>query len=816
MSAVQTPCYHCGQTIPNGVNEATEVLGERRRFCCTGCKSVAKAIVDAGLDDYYRHRQGWSGRPDDSDGRDILRKLDLYDRPDIQKGFVRGSEHAREAHLILENIRCAACLWVNERHLRGLDGVLDVEIDYATERARVVWDPRRIALSRILEAIAAIGYHAHPYDPAHREQLLADARRRDGQRLLFAGVTGMPVMQMALATYLMGGPGADGSLPLWQAVGRWIGLLIVLAILSYSAQDFFVGAWRDLRNRRLGMDVPIVLGLLTALFGSLAGTISQSGEVYYDSIAMFVFFLLVARHIEMRGRRTAAAALDRMAKVIPATAQRLQPDDSEETVAVVDLHPGDRLRIRPGETVPLDGTIESGSSGFDESLLTGESLPVERGEGDAVVGGSCNRDQSIVMVVTHDRADSTESRIRQLLDSGLRHRPRYAVLAERAATFFVGAILILASLTALYWWQMDPAQALPNTLAVLIVTCPCALALATPVTLALAAGRFSEMGVVPARMDAIETLAKAPVVALDKTGTLTEGRPRLVETVPLSDLPAEQILGVVHALESLSEHPLAQAFRQMLVTVAYRPEDWQNHPGQGVSANIEGRHWRLGRLDFALAGNGGPLAETVAALNKQGHLVQTLSRDGVAVALLVLADGIRPGAGQLSAGLRAQGVKHIEVLSGDTDTSVRRVCAALGVDGAQGNLTPADKLAWIRSRQQRGEQVWMVGDGINDAPTLAAADCSLSMQGGADLARIHSDFLFLGQDMSLLVRARQLARRTRNTIRQNLLWAAAYNLLAVPAAAAGLIPPWGAAIGMSLSSLLVVGNAWRMYRSTAP
>jgi Cu2+-exporting ATPase len=449
-------CFHCGLPVPVDGGWYLTVLGKVRPFCCPGCQAVCRTIVNAGLEDYYRHRSTKATRADPEVVPEILKKLSLYDHPDIQRSFVRGSLDWREASLILEDIRCAACLWLNERHLRGLDGVLDVEMDYASERARVRWDPERLQLSTILQAIADIGYIAYPYDPAHREQLLKDRKRRSAHRLIFAAAVGMPVMQFSLASYIMGNVQAGGELPLWVIIGRWTALFAAAAILFYSGQDFFVGAWRDLKNRRLGMDVPVVLGLMIALAGSLVATLQQRGEVYLDSIAMFVLFVLLARIQEMRGRVMAANAMDRLARVIPQTARRLT-EAGEEEVAAVALRPGDRLRVAPGEVLPVDGTIAEGRSAIDESPLTGESAPVLRQAGDPVTAGTCNVDQPIVVEVTRVGEESTAGEIRYLLDRALHLRPRYALLAERAAEWFVAVVLLLALGTAATWLWLEPA-----------------------------------------------------------------------------------------------------------------------------------------------------------------------------------------------------------------------------------------------------------------------------------------------------------------------------------------------------------------------
>lgn len=822
-------CFHCGLPLLAGSPAPhLDVLGETREFCCHGCEAVCKAIVDAGLDDYYRHRDTDSAA-DRQAIPEILQHLDLYDRDDIQKDFVRtGSSDGndwREASLLLEDIRCPACLWLNERHLRSLPGVLDVSLDDLTHRARVRWRPSQIQLSEILAAIAAIGYIAHPYDSERSDALQQLREQRSVERLIFAGVGGMIAMNFSLATYLMPIELVNGQLPLWVSIGRWTSLLVCLLLLAYPAQEFFVSAWRDLKRGKVGMDLPIVLGLSAAFLGSLHATVFGHGEVYFDSIAMFVFLLLLARRQELKGKIQAANQLERISHSTPTTATRIQADNGSETVPAIDLRPGDHIRLRPGEALAVDGLLVEGSSSFDEALLTGEPMPVFRQPGDGLMAGSVNGDQPVRVEVRHSAQASAVSEIRRLVDQGLQQRPGYALMAERVASWFVAALLLLASATALYWLWADPQQWLPNTIAVLIVTCPCALALATPVSLAVSAGGFMQLGVLPMRMDGLDALALADTVIFDKTGTLTEGRPALAAVESLQGRSRDDILRHAAALSSVSEHPIARSLRRLANATAapLHLADTDNVPGGGIRANIGGQRWTLGSEAFVIAGNGDAntdadkdlvgLQQRLQQLRSSGHSVSLLANEAGVQALLAFTDPLRRGAAGMLQQLREQGVRHFAILSGDSPVSVTRLAQQLGISEAHGGLSPADKLACIQDLQRQGRRVAMFGDGINDAPVLAAADVSLSCNDATDLANASSDFLLLGGDLRELAAARRLARLTRRNIIQNLSWAAAYNLLAVPLAMAGWIPPWGAAIGMSASSLLVVMNALRLQRT---
>ena len=811
----QSRCFHCGLPLLASASiPVIEVFGKPREFCCHGCHAVCKAITDAGLDDYYRHRTDPAVSASRELVPDFLKQVELFDRPEIQQDFVIHVGDTREAALLLDNIRCPACLWLNERHLRSLPGVLDVHIDDLTQRARVRWDPETIRLSEILRAITAIGYIAQPYDASRSEQLNRLRRQRSTERLIFAGAIGMLVMNFSLATYVMVDTPPGATLPLWVILGRWTSLLLALLLLAWPGQEFFAGAWKDLKHRRLGMDIPVVLGLSAAFLGSLHATVTGRGEVYFDSIAMFIFLLLLARRWELRGKLSAADRLERLARITPRTASRLAVEGTVTEVPVDELAAGDTIRLLPGDTLPVDGILITGTSSFDESLLTGEARPVVYRPGDAVVAGAVNGEQPVTLRVTHTVQHSAVSEIRQLVERGLAARPRYAVLAEQAASWFVAILLLIATATAGYWLWADPGNWLSSTIAVLIVTCPCALALATPVALAVSAGRFIDLGVLPLRMRALDALACSDLFVFDKTGTLTSGQPAVAAVVPVAGLDENTCLLHAAALAAESAHPVAHALRRLVPQSRIVTTKARNVPGAGISALIDGHEWRFGKPAFAAGRTSlGEHARAVIADGRAGgQLVSVLANHEGVQAVLLFADRLRPGINTMLAGLKESGVRNLAILSGDAPASVRSMGKQLGIEEVHGGLSPADKLAWTQAQQAQGRQLAMFGDGINDAPTLAAADVSISFADATDLANSSSDFLILGKDAAVLADARRLARRTRRNIMQNFAWAGAYNLVAVPFAAAGWIPPWGAALGMSCSSLFVVMNALRLQK----
>ncbi|HHQ14897.1 MAG TPA: cadmium-translocating P-type ATPase, partial [Chromatiales bacterium] len=780
----KTTCFHCGLPVPPGADYSVEIDGKSQPMCCRGCQAVARAIVEGGLTDFYRYRTGKSPQ-----ARDLvpeqLDELALFDRDDLQKTFVRQQPgDQREASLILEGIVCAACVWLNERHVKSLPGVLDFSVNYSTHRARVSWDNTRIRLSEILEAISAIGYHAHPFDPGRQEQLYKQERTRALRRLAVAGLGMMQVMMLAVALYAGEGEGMDIGL---RNFLRWVSLLLTVPVVLYSARPFFASAWRDLKRRRPGMDVPVTLAISAAFLASAWATVTGQGEIYFDSVTMFTFFLLAGRFLEMGARHRAGQAAEELVKLLPATAARLG-EAGEERVPVADLSVGDRVLVRPGESVPADGRVVEGQSSVDESLLTGESRPCRRQPGDLLVGGTVNIESPLVMEIEKVGEETVLSAIVRLLDRAQTEKPSVARVADRIAGWFVAALLVLATAVALWWWQHDPVHAFAITLSVLVVTCPCALSLATPAAVTAATGALTRLGVLTTRGHALETLAHASHMIFDKTGTLTEGRLSLARVELLSALDREHCLQLAASLEQASEHPIAHALRREVETVTVT-KDLQATPGSGIEGVIEGRRYRIGTAAFV----SGLLPDTPGQSLPGGVVLG--GEDGL-LAHFQFSDPLREQAGEALERLRRLGLE-IELLSGDEEQAVQQIAGQLNISRAQARCRPEDKLARIRTLQEQGAVVAMVGDGVNDAPVLAAAQVSIAMGGGTQLAHASADMVLLSEQLPHLVDAVRTSRRTLSIIRQNLGWALVYNVVAVPLAASGQIAPWMAAIGMS-------------------
>ena len=812
-SVPEHDCYHCGLPIPEDVDLAVDIEGTRHQMCCTGCQAVAQSIVSSGLIDYYKRRdampeQAREAMPDE------LKDLGLFDHPDFQQGFVKPiGEHEREAALILEGITCSACIWLNEQHVAHQPGVTAVDINYATRRARVRWDERRIKLSDILAAIQAIGYRAYPYDAARSEQISQRERRSALWRLFVAGFGMMQVMMYAFPAYIA----ADGEMTAdIEAMMRWASLILTAPVVLYSAAPFFSHAFRDVRLRRLGMDVPVALGIGAAFIASCWATFTRQGEVYFDSVTMFVFFLLCGRYVEMLARQKAVRGVEELGKALPAFAERLAawPAGEGERVPVSQLQPGDVIRVKPGETVPADGVVIDGESEANEALLTGESRPVPKRPGAEITGGTVNVSSPLCLRVSRTGEHTRLAAIRQLMERASAEKPRVVQQADRVAAYFIVALLVLACVTAGWWYWHDPDRALWVFVSVLVVSCPCALSLATPVALTVATDALARMGVLVTRGHAIEALARAEHFVFDKTGTLTYGEMRLETLHCLGDASPASVLGLAAALEQGSEHAIARALRLRAVEEgvalpAFRAVTATT--GQGVTGELDGQQYRIGRPAFAAGLAGTPVPEVLQQAEQGGGTVIALASSAGWLGGFVLSDGLREDCEATFDVLRAQGLK-LSIFSGDTPSTVEAMGRRLGVSHALGGMTPEGKHAGLRQLQQGDAVIAMVGDGVNDAPVLAQAQVSVAMGGGTDLARNQADIVLLSARLGALADGLALSRRALTIIRQNLWWSFVYNFTAVPLAMSGLVTPWMAGIGMSASSLFVVLNALRLQR----
>ncbi|MBO9716600.1 MAG: cadmium-translocating P-type ATPase [Pseudoxanthomonas sp.] len=786
-TVVAGACHHCGEALPAHPC-LQEVDGRVRAFCCHGCAAAAEWIGRAELGGYYRLRSAGSGRVGDD-----LPDLSVWDRSDVQAEHSREIAGGREITLLTDGMRCAACAWLIDRAMAREPGVTDCTANAVTGRIRIAWDPARTALSAPLRRLAMLGYRPYLAGSEALERERVRERRRWLLRLGVAGLGMLQAMMLAEALYL----DFHDTMPVaTRDFFRWLTFLLCTPVVFYSGWPFIAGALRELRERRLGMDVLVAGSTLLAYFASLFETIRGGPHVWYDAAVMFVFLLLAARMLEQRARSVASAQVDALARARPAFATRECGDGNRETVPLAALQPGDVACVAAGEAVPADGVLVDAEAWFEEALLTGESAPVRKHEGDEVYAGTVCRERPARLRVTCTGAATRISQLARLVEQAQAHRPALARVADRLAGRFVLFLLPVTLAVFAWWWQHDPARALEVTLALLVISCPCALSLAVPAALAAAHGGLARIGLLALRPDALDTLGRATDIVFDKTGTLSDGRP-VVAASEFFDLDGDGALRIASALERDSGHPLAVAFagRDGLPPPATQVE---TVPGRGVQGVVEGRRWRLGRADFA------------AGREDDGAL--WLGDGSRAFARFVLEERARADAVGALQELRGLGLR-LHLASGDGQAAVRRMSSALALDDVHARQSPEDKLALVRRLQAQGKVVAMVGDGLNDAPVLAGADVSIAMGDGASLAHRAADMVTTGSSLQRIPEAITLARRTRRIIHQNLAWAAGYNLLALPLAAAGMVTPWIAALGMAMSSLAVTLNALRLARA---
>ncbi|MBV8037705.1 cation-translocating P-type ATPase [Roseateles sp.] len=696
-------------------------------------------------------------------------------------------------------MHCAACSGIIEAALLKLPGVEAASVNAASARLALRWQPSRVALADLLAALQAVGYRATPDVAAPAREMRRLESRQALWRLFVAGFLMMQVMMLATPAYVAAPGELSPDLDQLLRLGSWV---MTLPVMAFSAGPFFSGAWRQLRARRLGMDVPVAIGIAVTFVASTGALFDPAGplghEVYFDSLTMFIALLLLARWFELGARHRAAEALEAVAGALPAAAERLHDDGSSERVPPEALRPGERIRVAAGEAFAADGRIVEGQGWVNEALLTGESAPVAKAAGDEVVAGSLNLDGVLVVTVQRVGADTTAQGIVRLMQQAQSQRPLAGGMLDRVAAGFTASVLLLALAAGLAWWWMEPSRAVAVAVAVLIVTCPCALTLAAPAAWLTASGALARRGLLLADLSALERLCTVDTVVFDKTGTLSEDRLRLrrhwVQGAEGAD--ADGLLAAARSLAGLSRHPHAQALADGSGAGAWTAV--REVAGRGVEArDADGRLWRLGAPAWV-----GERPDVQARL---------AFGSGDCVLWLDLAEAPRADAAEAVAALYGQG-RRVRLLSGDQPAAVARMAAQLGIDDWRGGATPESKLAALRDWQSRGERVLMVGDGINDAPVLAAADVRVAMGQGAMLARSAADALLVSNRLMALPQALALAQKTRRVLRQNLAWAALYNLACVPLALAGWLPPLAAGLGMASSSLFVVLNAQRLNR----
>jgi Cu2+-exporting ATPase len=796
VNSAQRLCYHCQDIIVPDSLFTADIGGEAREFCCPACRAVAECITADGLDKYYEFRDVAAVRP-----QALISNFEHYDLPEIQQEFVSDKEGLRQARLLLQGIHCSACTWLIEQKLKRMPGVNTVRVHLQQQEAVIVWDEQQLKLSAIMHAIADLGYEPQPWSESSRGQMLQEERKALQRRMGVAGLLMMQVGMLSIGLYAGEFQGMSESM---QTLLRGASFVFTTIVVLYSAQPFFKGAWRGLKQLRPGMDLPVIVAVVAAYLASIRALITQSGDTYFDTVCMFVFFLLASRFLEARAR---AENAQQHSELIPRSAKRFAGssleqlnDTAVEQLASAQLQVGDIVLVLHGESLPVDGVVVDGDSSVDESVFTGEPLPVHKSVGSEVLAGTVNVEQPLLVRVTEISSQARLQKVESLLAEAQAHKPVITQLADRISSAFVTLVILIAVAAAWWWLPQGGEQALLVSLAVLVVSCPCALSLATPTALTVASNGLRDAGMLAVSGQLLETLPRVDHIVFDKTGTLTKGVLRIEKTLAESSMDAKQAFQLAASLEAHSSHPIAGAFRsdeglslsEVVVTA-----------GKGVQGCWQEITYRIGSPQYCeemLAGE--------IVLPGSGQWV-ALCNDKEVLAWFKLQDEPKADAAETVKALQSLGA-DIELLSGDASDAVAHIAQQLGVKQFSQGLSAEQKLARLRELQQQGKVVMAVGDGVNDVPLLAAADISVAVSNATDMAKTQADAVLVSGMLTRLATAIDYARFTTKIVRQNVTWALLYNLSAVPLAAAGLVPPWLAAIGMSASSVIVVGNAQRL------
>lgn len=788
-------CTHCGLPVPAGLVRD----GEAEQFCCGGCRTAYGILRASGLDRYYdlHERRELAVAP-------TGRSYEEFDHPTFTQLYVRPVPGGlAEVELYLEGVHCASCVWLVERVPLMLPGVARAELEIRRSLARVTWDAAALPLSRVARMLDALGYPPHPFRGVQREALRRRADREMLVRIGVAGAIAINVMLAALALYsdLFGDMEAQ-----YERFFRWVSFALTTPAMLWPGRVFFSGAWSALRARTLHMDVPIALGLAAGYAQGAVNTILDRGPVYFDGLAILVFALLVGRYVQQRGQRAAGDATELLFSLTPRTARIVDTDGRLHDVPAEALTPGMLLDVRAGETFAADGVVERGRSQLDTSLLTGESRPGSVEVGDPVYAGTLNLASPLRVRVAHTGEESRVARIvRQVEESAVRKAP-VVQTANRVAAWFVAVVLALAALTWLVWLQRDPGQAADNAIALLIVTCPCALALSTPLAVSMAIGRAARAGIFIKGGDALERLAHTGRMILDKTGTITEARTALVEW-----RGPDWVKPLVLALERGSSHPIAAGFRHAWPDLdAPVPAESRHVTGGGILGRVDGHRVVVGSWRFVTTHSRGAVpAELERALTHTTTPV-FVAVNGQMIASAALGDPVRLDSASSIRALRSRGWR-LAILSGDAADVVATVGKAVGIapEDAVGGATPEDKLAAVERLARGGDTVVMVGDGVNDAAAIAAASVGVGVHGGAEACLASADVYLTKPGLAPLVQLVEGAARTMWVIRRNIGFSLVYNVIGAALAMTGMLTPLIAAILMPASSLTVVLASWR-------
>lgn len=783
------------------------MAGEIVFFCCPACKAVAETIEQLQLGDYYRQRDEKPQQPASVARYDSENPFSDFDITENTELFIKNdSGDYCEAQLFIPDIHCASCCWLIEQHLSRLPGVQNTHAQLNSHKLTIRWQKNHMKPSAIFAALASIGYRAQPWQATQQQEYTQRHQQQLLRRLGVAGLLAMQIHMIAMGQYF----GADAITQQWL---NGVALLLSLPLWFYCAEPFLTSAWRNLKTfwqgwrsqsktlLSVGMDMPVAIAIVAAAIASTIAVIRQTSDLYFDSIAMFVFLLLGARYLEAQARNRLAAHAQEPQLLHSCT--RMEKNGIQERIAISSLHHGDEILAETGK-IPVDGEIMSGFATVDQSSLTGEFMPIQLSVGDRVIAGTVILQGQLLIRATAWGKDSQIAILHQRMEQALQHKQTRRIY-EKVSQWFTPLVLLVACCSALFWWWRDASVALPAFLAVLVASCPCALSLAIPSALTAATLRLRQQGILITANHVLHTLPDIPAFAFDKTGTLTQGRMKITATRIFSDTAADDCLAIASALEQHSTHPIASAFSSAIPPVDAKNILQTTHCG--IEGDVDGKNYRLGKLHWCLD------KKSIDTYTETTDASIALSSENQLLAIFTLGDQLRDDAQHCIQLLQQQNI-HCAIISGDSSGSVDIIGTMLGIPDVHKNCSPTDKVSQIDTLRQQYGAVAMVGDGINDGPVLAHADVSIALAEASQTAQLAADVILLNNRLADLLILKHMADRTHRITQQNLAWAALYNLSILPLAAAGLLPPVIAALGMAASSLLVTLNSLRLFIHT--
>ncbi len=793
-------CDHCKLEFDEKVMIKDDTDGETRYFCCKGCQGIYHLLRSEGLDDFY-DKIGNNKLEPPKDIHDDLHKFDL---DGFKKKYITQKDGFYEINLIIEGIHCSACVWLNEKVLHQTEGIVEATINYTNNKAKIIWDPESIKLSQIIQKIRSIGYNGYPYDPKIQEEQANKARRDYYSRLLVAIFATMNIMWIAIAQYTGYFTGMRSDMKNILNIAEFV---LATPTLFYTGWIYFKGAYFGIKNRFVNMDLLVATGASLAYIYSIYAMITKTGEVYFDSVTMIITFVFVGKYLEVLSKKSAIDSMDSVLGTIP-TEVLVVKDNEKVLIPIEEIKPNDIIEIKPGDKIIIDGIIVSGEGNFDLSSLTGESVPVYKKEGDDIISGSISLESVIRYKATKEYANSMLSTIVTMLEESISKKPHIEKLADKISGYFSLIILSFSILTFLFWYFYLGSgfeRALIVSISVIVIACPCALGLATPMATLIGIGEATKKGILFKEAGFLEKMAKSDILVLDKTGTITEGKPKVVKYEMIENFD----INLLYSLVKSSKHPVSKAISDYLESKNDNLKELNLHDRKNIEARGVSAYCKTQKL---IGGNGELMIENGMDIEQNyDNTIFIFAIDNHIKAIFELKDTPKEGAKKALQEIRKRGIKTI-MLTGDNEKVAKKIAKEVGIDEVYHSLFPKEKAEVIEKLHKKGKIVIMAGDGINDVLALGLSDIAVSMGSGAEVSVEVSDVVLLNDDIGALSDAIKISKRVYLNIKENLLLSAVYNTITIPLAMSGYVIPLIAALSMSLSSLLVVGNSYRIKR----